>query len=122
MGYSLGTEVEKEAPNRMNISHCINKVFHSLFPRIRPYLQTGFFPLAMWTPLGGCFRKVFGATFNNSKQVNASGTNSMTYFIYFVSLLHFLVFVKKANFNSLETCFLFSLYNIHKKMCSRSLN
>ena len=69
----------------MNISHCIKKVSHSVFPRIRQYVQTGFFPLVMWTPLVGCFRKVFDTTFNNSKQVNSSGTNSMTYFNYYVT-------------------------------------
>ena len=34
LGYSLVTEVGKEAPNRMKISHCIKKVFHRLLQRI----------------------------------------------------------------------------------------
>ena len=90
--YSFVTKVKKEAPNRMKISHCI-KVLHRVFPRIWPHLQTGFFPSAIWTPLGGCVRKVFGTILNNSKQVNASGTNSVKYFIWFATLLHLLVFV-----------------------------
>ena len=92
--YSFVTKIKKEAPNRMKISHCI-KVLHRVFPRIWPHLQTGFFPSAIWTPLGGCVRKVFGTILNNSKQVNASGTNSVKYFIYFATLIHLLVFVKK---------------------------
>ena len=88
-GRTLVTEVEKEAPNRMKIR------FHRLFPRIWTYLVTDFFSTAMWTPLGGCFCNIFGTIFNNCKQVNVSGTNSMTYFICSVTLLHFLVFVIK---------------------------
>ena len=78
----------------------------------------------MWTPLEDCcrFRKVFGTTFDNSEQVNASKTSSTTYFVYSVTLLHFMVFVKKAYYNSLKTCFLFLPHNIHKKMCAQSLN
>ena len=79
-------------------------------------------PSAMWILLGGCFRKVFGTTFNNNKQVNLSGTNSLTYFNYSVTVLNFLVFVKKTNFSSLKTCFLLLLYSIHKKIRARSLN
>ena len=74
MGYSFVTKVVKETPNKMKISHCI-KFFTGFF---QEFLQTGFFPSVMWTPLGGCFHKVFGAIFNNSKQVNASRTNSVT--------------------------------------------
>ena len=74
----------------------------------------------MWTPLGGSFRKVFGTIFNNSKQENASGGNSRTHFIYSVTLLHFLVFIKKAYYNSLKTCFLFFLSNIQEKRCVHS--
>ena len=98
------TEVEKEAPNRMKIS------------KIQSFLQA-------FSYHGGCFRKIFGTTFNNSKQVNAPGTNSITYcVICSVNLLHFLEFVKKTYYNSLKTCFLFFPYNIPKKMCARSLN
>ena len=71
----------------------------------------------MWTPLGGSFRKVFGTIFNNSKQENASGGNSRTHYIYSVTLLHFLVFIKKAYYNILETCFLFCPSNIQEKRC-----
>ena len=96
--------------------------FSQPFSENSTIFQTGFFSSAMWILLGGCFRKVFGTTFNNSKQVNPSGTNSLTYFNYSVTVLHFLVFVKKTNFSSLKTCFLLLLYSIHKKIRARSLN
>ena len=64
----------------------------------------------MWALLGGCFRKVFVTTFNNSKKVNSSGTNSMTNFLYSVILLPFLVFVKKASLQQLENLlFIFTI-------------
>ena len=42
---------------------------------------TGFFLPAFWTPLGGSFRKVFGTTFDNSKQKDVSRTNYITYYL-----------------------------------------
>ena len=53
LGYSLVTEVERK--HQIEWIHCIKKVFHSFFPRIRPCVQTGFFPSAMWILLGGWF-------------------------------------------------------------------
>ena len=79
MGYSLVTEVEKEVPNRMKISHCI-RFFTGFLQDLDHICRQGFFSSALWTSVSGCFCKVFGTIFNNSKQEIASGTNSMTYF------------------------------------------
>ena len=88
----------------------MKEVFHSLFPRIQPYLQIGFLPTSYVDPSRWLLpESIYGTAFNNSKHVNTSGANSMTYFIYSVTLLHLLVFVQKTNFSSLKTCFLLLL-------------
>ena len=132
MGYSLITKVEKEAFNRMKISHCI-KFFTGFFQVFDHICRQVFsHQLCGTLSLGGCFRKVFGTIFKNSEQANASGTNSMTCFIYFVAFLHLLVFVKKNitwkiisllayKFISLKVFFFFLnffLITLEKRVCT----
>ena len=111
MGYSLVTEVEKEAPNRMNTLY--KESFSQPFSENSTMSSNRFFPISYvdpsrWLlPFGAASVKYLALLLtlswrrplsyrnqsvdlqslrhervNNSKQVNVSGTNSMTNFTY----------------------------------------